>query len=103
MSSPFIGNGGEEKIELMRGFKCAIAFENSDTPDYVGKKFAQVWTPLKVRWPLLCCCVCFVQALVAGAVPIVKSRKTNYEVFAPHPHSFIVAEDFDSPQVWPHE
>ncbi|CEL97130.1 unnamed protein product [Vitrella brassicaformis CCMP3155] len=68
-----------EKMELIRTFKFHLALENSDTPDYVTEKFGI--------------------ALAAGTVPIVKSRKNNYHLFAPHPHSYVVAEDFASPKV----
>ncbi|CEL97819.1 unnamed protein product [Vitrella brassicaformis CCMP3155] len=78
LETPIENNRWHEKVVILQHFKFNIAFENSDTPDYITEKFGQ--------------------ALVAGTVPIVKSRTNNYEAFAPHPHSYIVADDFESPK-----
>jgi len=78
LETPIHNDRWHEKVVMLQHFKFNVAFENSDTPDYVTEKFGQ--------------------ALVAGTVPIVKSRANNYETFAPHPHSYIVADDFESPK-----
>ncbi|KAH3767477.1 glycoprotein 3-alpha-L-fucosyltransferase A [Pelomyxa schiedti] len=71
------GNYFDEKIALTRNYKFAIAFENSNTKDYVTEKLFATF--------------------VAGAVPIHMGIEDVHR-FGPSPHSIISVHDFVSPQ-----
>mmetsp|Transcript_11593 Transcript_11593/g.18579 ORF Transcript_11593/g.18579 Transcript_11593/m.18579 type:complete len:446 (+) Transcript_11593:105-1442(+) len=64
---------GARKINNLKRFKFSLAFENSETDDYVTEKFFG--------------------SLVAGTIPVVIGAP-NVRFFAPHPHSFIHSNDF---------
>ncbi|OZJ04924.1 hypothetical protein BZG36_02651 [Bifiguratus adelaidae] len=65
-----------QKASIIRQYKFSIAFENSNSQDYVTEKYFQ--------------------ALEAGSVPIFLGTDTFRSSFMPHPYSAIVVEEFDS-------
>ena len=67
--------GGDARLELYRRYKFTLAFENSDSPDYVTEK---LYDPLLV-----------------GSVPVYRGTETVADL-APHPDSYIDARDFSS-------
>lgn len=67
--------GGRQKTKLLRSYRFSLAFENSETPDYITEKFFD--------------------ALMAGAVPVYLGAN-NVRLFAPSDHSFIDVNDFES-------
>ena len=67
--------GGDERIELYRRYKFTLAFENSDSPDYVTEK---LFDPLSV-----------------GSVPVYRGTASVADL-APHPGCYIDARDFAS-------
>jgi len=68
--------GHDTKLATIRQYRFTLAFENSMTPDYVTEKFFQ---------PLL-----------VGSVPIYRGAP-NVAEFAPAPHSYIDASNFNGP------
>ena len=114
-------NGGAKKIDLLRQYKFAIAFENSPLTvrpqvpiisyGVVMNQFDTHTFTVLLRFPRVVHPVCtallfvrtqdyttekFTQALIAGAIPITLGPP-NIRDFAPAPDSFIAAESFDSP------
>jgi hypothetical protein len=74
---PAPDRGPPTKLELIRGDRFCLAFENTIEPDYVTEKFYQ---------PLL-----------AGTVPVYRGAP-NIDEFAPGDHCYIDATRFDSPR-----
>ncbi|GAB5370514.1 hypothetical protein AAMO2058_001499700 [Amorphochlora amoebiformis] len=64
---------GARKINNLKRFKFSLAFENSETPDYITEKFFG--------------------SLVAGTIPVVIGAP-NAKFFAPSRHSFLHWNDF---------
>ena len=64
---------GARKINNLKRFRFSLAFENSETDDYITEKFFG--------------------SLVAGTIPVVIGAP-NAWMFAPSEHSFIYADDY---------
>jgi len=72
-----VDRGRASKHEILRGYRFALAFENSIAPDYVTEKFFD--------------------ALIAGAVPVYLGAP-NVEDFAPGDRCYLSVRDFSSPR-----
>ena len=75
--------GTEEVLEIVGKYKFVLSFENARCHDYLTEKF---WRPL-----------------YAGSVPVVQGSPSirDWDPSSEHP-SFIVAEDFQSPEMLAH-